>query len=184
MRILTAMIHANVILLTREDCEAWRPFGDGDLALKFEEAWNIFIPGSPILAEFSRELDIGKLRCHYPSSRPVHEELFEHFYGCIFDADTCKDCGGCLKSELHTIPSGVIICFISEENRTYENKDNYFCQTITADNMEYMIPTYLGAVALLLFSKLDSKFESEAKRKLQQILRKYRKKIASGKINI
>jgi hypothetical protein len=170
------MIHLNIILLTDGNPDTWAPFGAPDIGEEIKLFWDRYIMGSPIVAEYFGDSQINGCRCHFPPSRPTPVEIFDHVYGCVFDRDSCLNNGGHLRNELNSIPESVIICFISQEDTICDSKDNYFAQTIHANNKDYMIVAYLGALALLLASKLDPKFKSSAEEKLGRIMRRYQKK--------
>ncbi len=148
----------------KEYGENWRPFNGKDIKRLIEEAWDKLIFSPTYLGLIKQYGELRLVIDYPPPIRPVDRELYELYYGCIFDLDAYyegKD--SYLVAEVESLPPTVFAGGISKIIKKFAQVESLFQFPIQPINDEIGIELYLKMLVMLIRAANDKEFEMAMK---------------------
>lgn len=111
-------VNFNIIISHKKKYQQkWLPFENDKRDIKkiVRNAWDS-IKGSPHYLKFKKQVDCElEVDCEYPKNRPINPDVFELYYGCIFDFDAYdKSQEDYLVKEIESLPDSIFAAGISK----------------------------------------------------------------------
>jgi len=167
-----------ILLLTkRSHGKDWRPIHGKEIGSEIRKTWKEIIKGSKKYSIFcdSFGTKVDDFHAKYPRdprNRPIYEESFGNYCGCIYDLDGAQTRNDSyLVAEVNMIPSHILVCCVSAQTTGCRKKLNFMGRNISENNMDRVIEDFIGMLLIWNGSYCyPEKFKKIAKENLEAFL--------------